>query len=95
VLLQHPNDLLFREPRSLHLSVLFQGRTLNPRGGKSQWQVTASADFFGCRVRFWIPHADVSSKGGNFATVNDVVRALRLKVRKSSARWAAYCAEAN
>jgi hypothetical protein len=29
-----------REPRSLHLSVLVQGRTLNPRGGKSQWQVT-------------------------------------------------------
>ena len=30
LLLQHPNDLLFREPRSLHLSVLHQGRTLNP-----------------------------------------------------------------
>ena len=37
---QHPNDLLFREPRSLHLSVLFQGQTLNPREGKSEWQVT-------------------------------------------------------
>ena len=41
VLLQNPYDLLFREPRSLHLSVLQEGRTLNPRGGKSQWQVTA------------------------------------------------------
>jgi hypothetical protein len=58
-------------------------------------EVTNSADFFGCGLRFWIPHADLSSKGGNFATVNDVIRALRLKVRKSEARWAAYCAEAN
>jgi hypothetical protein len=40
MLLQHPYDLLFREPRSLHLSVLQEDRTLNPRGGKSQWQVT-------------------------------------------------------
>jgi hypothetical protein len=28
VLLQHPNDLIFREPCSLHLSVLQEGRTL-------------------------------------------------------------------
>src|ERR1700684_535644 len=41
VLLQHPDDLIFREPCSLHLSVLQEGRTLNPRGGKSQWQVTS------------------------------------------------------
>src|SRR6202034_3346554 len=40
VLLQHPDDLIFREPRSLHLSVLQEARTLNPRGGKSQRQVT-------------------------------------------------------
>src|ERR1700722_15283056 len=39
-LLQHTDDLTFREPCSLHLSVLQEGRTLNPRGGKSQWQVT-------------------------------------------------------
>jgi hypothetical protein len=39
VLPQHPNDLLFREPCSLHLSVLQEGRTLDPNGGKSQWQV--------------------------------------------------------
>ena len=39
-LLQHPDDLIFREPCSLHLSVLQEGRTLNPRGGKSQWQVS-------------------------------------------------------
>ena len=57
-------------------------------------EVTESAHFFGCRrIRFWIPHADASAKGGNFATVNDVIRAFRLKVRKSEARWAAYCAE--
>src|ERR1700677_3422109 len=41
VLLQHPDDLIFREPCSLHLSVLQEGRTLNPRGGKSQWQVSS------------------------------------------------------
>src|ERR1700677_1547261 len=41
VLLQHPDDLIFREPRSLHLSVLQEARTLNPRGGKSQRQVSA------------------------------------------------------
>src|ERR1700733_12264984 len=40
VLLQHPDDLIFREPCSLHLSVLQEGRTLNPRGGKSQRQVS-------------------------------------------------------
>src|SRR3984885_13422742 len=39
VLLQHPDDLIFREPCSLHLPVLQEGRTLNPRGGKSQPQV--------------------------------------------------------
>ena len=33
--LQHTNDLLFREPRSLHLSVLPMGRTLIKLGGKS------------------------------------------------------------
>jgi hypothetical protein len=49
VLLQHPNDLLFREPRSLHLSVLQEGRTLNPRGGKSQRQVKPHL-----LVYFWV-----------------------------------------
>jgi hypothetical protein len=44
VLLQHPDDLIFREPRSLHLSVLQEARTLNPRGGKSQRQVSHLAD---------------------------------------------------
>jgi predicted HTH transcriptional regulator len=39
VLLQHRNDLLFREPCSLHQSVLRLGRTLTPLGGKTQWQV--------------------------------------------------------
>jgi len=49
VLPQHPDDLLFREPCSLHLSVLQEGRTLNSPGGKSQWQVTRhkiSADLY-------------------------------------------------
>jgi hypothetical protein len=46
VLLQNPNDLIFREPCSLHLSVLQEDRTLNPRGGKSQWQVNGRIDFW-------------------------------------------------
>jgi hypothetical protein len=33
VLLQHPNDLLFREPRSLHLSVL-----VSRPDSKSPWR---------------------------------------------------------
>ena len=37
---QRPDDLLFREPCSVHLSALQEGRTLNPPGGKSQWQVS-------------------------------------------------------
>jgi hypothetical protein len=41
MLLQHPDDLIFREPCSLHLSVLQEGRQTNPRGGNSQWQVSA------------------------------------------------------
>src|SRR5580692_8437134 len=46
LLLQHPDNLIFREPCSLHLSVLQEGRTLNPHGGESQWQVTdANASF--------------------------------------------------
>jgi hypothetical protein len=40
VLLRNPYDLLFREPRSLPLSVLLKRRTLNPRGGKSLRQVS-------------------------------------------------------
>ncbi len=43
VLLQHRNDLLFRKPCSLHQSVLRQGRTLTPFGGKTQWQVKSYA----------------------------------------------------
>jgi hypothetical protein len=64
VLLQNPYDLLFREPRSLPLSVLVKRRTLNPRGGKSLRQVrtnrnfsshespTPNADFQDSRARF-------------------------------------------
>ena len=40
-LLQHANDLLFREPQSLHRPSFLQGRTLIMRGGKSGGHVTA------------------------------------------------------
>src|SRR5580692_1783613 len=41
ILPKDPDDLLFRKSRSLHPSVLSKGRTLAPRGGISQGQVTA------------------------------------------------------
>src|SRR6202040_3046269 len=37
---QHCDDLFFRKPASLHRSVPCSGRTLTPRGGISQWQVS-------------------------------------------------------
>jgi hypothetical protein len=40
MLAQHRDDLLFREPDTLHRRSLQQGRTLILRGGKTQWQVT-------------------------------------------------------
>src|SRR4051794_32093770 len=40
VLTQNCNDLLFREPDPLHRPSSRGSRTLNPRGGKTQWQVT-------------------------------------------------------
>jgi hypothetical protein len=50
VLLQHPYDLLFRKPRSLHLSVLQEGRTL-----KSPWRKISAACVDGPRGSrcFW------------------------------------------
>jgi hypothetical protein len=39
VLPQHPDNLLFREPDPLHRPSPYVGRTLTPRGGKTQWQV--------------------------------------------------------
>src|SRR5215813_11945816 len=39
VLAQNRNDLLFREPATLHRPSLQHGRTLILRGGKTQWQV--------------------------------------------------------
>jgi hypothetical protein len=39
MLAQYRDDLLLREPASLHRPSLQQGRILTLRGGKSQWQV--------------------------------------------------------
>ena len=44
VLAQNPNDLLFREPATLHRPSLQQGRTLILRGGKTQWQVNGRSE---------------------------------------------------
>jgi len=43
VLAQNRNDLLFGEPDPLHRPSPYCGRTLTPRGGKTQWQVTDHA----------------------------------------------------
>ena len=40
MLAQYRDDLFFREPDPLHRPSLQWGRTLNRRGGKTQWQVT-------------------------------------------------------
>jgi len=40
VLAQNRNDLLFGEPDPLHRPSPYCGRTLTPRGGKTQWQVS-------------------------------------------------------
>jgi hypothetical protein len=42
-----PNDLLFREPCSRHLSVLRRAGTLTPCGEKTQWQVRAPGPKYG------------------------------------------------
>ena len=41
VLAQHRYNLLLSEPDTLHRPSLLSGRTLTPRGGKTQWQVSA------------------------------------------------------
>lgn len=43
LLAQYQDDSLFREPASFHRSLLQSGRTLAPRGGNSQGQVTATS----------------------------------------------------
>src|SRR5580692_2547369 len=60
VLLQHPDDLIFREPCSLHLSVLQEGRTLNPRGGKSQRQVKPNTILWDLEVRGFVARRQFS-----------------------------------
>jgi hypothetical protein len=56
-------------------------------------EIRASAIFFKCRIRFWIPTADIHFKSGNFSTVNDLIRALNLKVKPGGVAWAPYRAE--
>jgi hypothetical protein len=44
-------------------------------------------------VTFWIPQIDTESKSANFETVNNLIRALSLKVTRSGVPWAAYRAD--
>lgn len=48
-LVQKPDDLLSREPRSLHRPSSFKGRTLIDRGGKSGGQVSFHCIRWGLR----------------------------------------------
>jgi hypothetical protein len=57
------------------------------------FEIRAFALFFKCRIRYWIPTADVSFKSENFSTVNNLIRALRLNVKPSGVAWAPYRAE--
>jgi hypothetical protein len=56
-------------------------------------EIRHSCDFFQSPVTFWIPQIDTKSKSANFETVNDLIRALALNVRKSGVPWAAYRAD--
>ena len=56
-------------------------------------EVRSLADYFKCRIRFWIPDADIHARGGNFSTANDLLRALGLAVKPSGVPWAPYRAE--
>jgi hypothetical protein len=56
-------------------------------------EIRQSTVFFQSPVTFWIPHVDAESKSVNFETVNNLIRALSLKVTRSGVPWAAYRAD--
>jgi hypothetical protein len=56
-------------------------------------EIRRSSEFFQSPVTFWIPQIDTESKSANFDTVNNLIRTLELKVRRSGVRWAAYRAD--
>uniref|UniRef100_B0T9N9 Uncharacterized protein n=1 Tax=Caulobacter sp. (strain K31) TaxID=366602 RepID=B0T9N9_CAUSK len=83
VLPQDPDDLLFRKSRSLHVRPL-KGRTLAPRGGKNQGQVTsnvASLINYGERYR----SGERISSAFVEATVNAVVS--KRFAKKQQMQW--------
>jgi Papain family cysteine protease len=55
-------------------------------------QARSTAQFFGCPIAYWIPHPDTHCRCGNFTTVNDFIRQLKLKVVPSGMLWAPYVA---
>jgi hypothetical protein len=44
-------------------------------------------------IRYWIPWIDTRSESSNFSTCNDLIRALKLTVKRSNVTWAPYVAE--
>jgi hypothetical protein len=56
-------------------------------------EIRKATEYFKCRIRFWIPDADIHAKGGNFSTVNDLIRAVGLTVKPSGVPWAPYRGE--
>lgn len=55
--------------------------------------IVQSRKFFNLPIRYWIPDADIHAKGANFTNVNDLIKILGLKVRKSGVPWAPYRAD--
>jgi hypothetical protein len=56
-------------------------------------EIRQSSEIFQSPVIFWIPPVDADSKSANFETVNNLIRALSLKVTRSGVPWAAYRAD--
>lgn len=57
------------------------------------YDIIDSAKFFQRPIRYWIPDADIHAKGLNFDNVNDLIRTLKLNVKKSEVMWAPFRAD--
>jgi hypothetical protein len=56
-------------------------------------KIRQASEFLQSPVTFCIPHVDAQSKSANFETVNELIRALALKVGQSRVPWASYRAD--
>ena len=79
MLAQNRNDLLFREPATLHRPSLQPGRTLIPRGGKTQWQVTSDRKAWGTKTG--INRCLISFRYERFGGLHGTLTTIRTTVR--------------